>query len=194
MKLIQSALNRYLSLDPESSGRVNALRGKKVLIECFFQDKKAEVFSLKFSEKEIEVTRHPEETPDIIIKGTPISLLRMSLSKDKKKFFSDDVTIEGDLESGQQVIDLFDQLEIDWEEYLSKCVGDVPAHHVGNVVRDMKKFSKKFRDIMLRNVNEYVHEETEWFPTKEALQDFFAEIDKLRMDVDRLEARVCVFE
>ena len=41
-----------------------------------------------------------------------------------------------------------------------------------------------------RQVNEYVHEEAEFFPAREALQDFFQDIDTLRMDADRLEARV----
>ena len=38
--------------------------------------------------------------------------------------------------------------------------------------------------------DEFVHEEMKWLPAREALQDFFNDIDTLRMDVDRIEAKI----
>jgi len=128
---------------------------------------------------------------DTVISGTPLRLLQMSFSGEKRHgFFSDDVTIIGDLELGQQVMDLFDQMEIAWEEYLSQWVGDVPAYHVGRFARRIKKISHQARETLLQNIDEYIHEEAEFFPSSEALQDFFHDIDELRMDADRVDARI----
>ena len=189
LPVLQKALNRYLALDPESAVRLRALRGKVVTIELKIFPPL--IFSLLFKDNEIEILSDLSEQPDLIIRGMPLSLLRLSVSDDKRKhFFGDDVTLEGNLELGQQVTDLFDQLEIDWEEYASRWVGDVSAHQLGRVVRDVKNFAERLRESLSRNINEYVHEEAELFPSEEALQDFFADVDTLRMDVDRLEARI----
>jgi ubiquinone biosynthesis protein UbiJ len=186
---IEKSLNCYLTLDPESVARMQKLIGKTVSIEMQTHLPLPILF-LHFDEKNIQVLTETPEKIDIKINGTPLSLLRMSFTKDKKKFFSDDVSIEGNLELGQHVIDLFDQLEIDWEEHVSHWIGDVPAHQVGRAVRSLKDVSQRLRQSLLRNINEYVHEEVDLFPPLEAAQDFFAEVDVIRMDVDRLEARL----
>ena len=185
---LAAAINHYLALDPESHLRLKALEGKVVTLELLGMG-----LNLQLIFQAGKVTLRASEFEDACthIKGTPITLLRMVLTQgDRKHFFADDVTIEGDLEVGQDVIDLFDHIEIDWEEYLSRWMGDMPAHQVGNVVREIKKMSQRTREVLLQNVNEYVHEEKQLVPPTEELKDFFADVDELRMDVDRLEARI----
>lgn len=185
----QKALNKLLALDPESKSRLLKLQDKIVTLELLGTGL---CLQLVFHEGKILVKSDNFLPPHTTIKGTPLTLLRMTFEDNRKQFFADDVSIEGNLDLGQHVIDLFDQLEIDWEEYLSRCVGDVPAHQVGNFFRELKKFTKKTRRILTQNVNEFVHEEIEMFPPEEELEDFFADVDALRMDVDRLEARVAM--
>ncbi len=188
---LQKALNHYLSLDPESAHKLQGLNHKVVTIELSGINIS---FQLYFIENQISIKHENFLQANTIIKGTPLRLLQMSLSKNRKQFFADDVAIEGDLELGQQVIDLFDQLEIDWEEYLSQWVGDVPAHQIGRLARGIKQWTEKTRQIFCENMNEYIHEEIEFFPPKEALNDFFEDIDILRMDADRIEARMQILE
>ena len=189
MRLVQKALNRYLALDPESASRLARLENKRVGIELLSTGL---YFELYFIDKKIELKTKKQETqPDTIIKGTPLSLLHLTAARDdRKRFFAEDVTIEGNIELGQEVIDLFDTLEIDWEEYASHWVGDVPAHQFGRFVRRVFQFKSRAVETLEQNVNEYLHEEAEFFPPKEALSDFFRDVDHLRSDVDRLEARI----
>lgn len=185
---LETALNRYLTLDPESEKRLHQLNGKIVTIELLGMNK---TFQLIFANEKIHLQHDNFLIPDTNIKGTPLTLLHMSLTRgDRKHFFVGDVTIEGNLDLGQQVIDLFDHLEIDWEEYASRWIGDVPSHQFGRIIRNVKNFTKRAQNVLLKNVNEYVHEETDLFPPHEALQDFFLEVDELRMDVDRIAVRV----
>jgi ubiquinone biosynthesis protein UbiJ len=188
IKTLQKALNTYLLLDPESVVRLQKLHDKIICIELMGTGC---VFQLIFNEKGITLTQDSSLKADTWIKGTPLRLLHMTMAREHRQtFFSDDISIQGNLELGQVVTDLFDHLEIDWEEYLSHWVGDVPAHHLGRVARKIKSFSQQTRATLLQDINEYVHEEVDLFPPREALQDFFNDVDHLRMDVDRLEARI----
>lgn len=187
-QLFQTALNRYLALDPESTIRLRALENKIIHIELL---KLGFHFQLHFTATEIQLSTELDQEPDVIIKGTPLSLFHMTIARDNRHhFFGKDVLIEGNLELGQQIIDLFDQLEIDWEEYLSRLTGDVSAHQFGRVVRGLKKWTRQVRETLLQDVNEYIHEEINLSPPREALEDFFSDIDTTRMDADRLEARI----
>lgn len=186
--ILQKALNHYLALDPESKTRLLELEGKIVTLELLGLGLTVQLF---FADHKIKISCDELLTPDTYIKGTPLTLLRMTLTEgDRKHFFAEDVSIEGNLDLGQKVIDLFDHIEIDWEEYLSKWVGDVSAHQIGRFAERAISFSKRLHETLLQNVNEYVHEEADLFPSQEASQDFFADVDVLRMDVDRAEARV----
>ena len=194
---LPKALNRYLALDPESKRRLQKLENKVITIKLlvnetpFYKETNSE-FQLLFTAEGIQLKTEAFSSPDTIIKGTPLSLLHMALAHhdDRKKFFSDDVAIEGNIELGQQVIDLFDALEIDWEEYLSHWIGDVSAYQVMRFAKKLNTFRRRFKSTLTQNINEYVHEEINLFPPLEALQDFYHDVDVLRMDTDRLEARV----
>lgn len=186
---IQHLLNKIILLDPESKNRLSKLDGKVVTIALNMLD--GINFQLHFNAHEIELQTSDFKKADTVITGTPLSLLHLSLSPtNRKKFFSEDVSIEGNIELGQEVIALFDELDIDWEEYASKWIGDVPAHNIGRFAKKIRKFSKNLRETLYQNINEYTHEEIHLFPPREELQNFFQDVDVLRMDVDRLDARI----
>ncbi len=186
---IQNLLNKLISLDPESKNRLSKLDGKVVTIVLNMLH--GIRFQLHFHASNIELKTSEIKQADTIITGTPLSLLHLSLSpNNRKQFFAEDVSIEGNIELGQDVIALFDELDIDWEEYASKWVGDVPAHNLGRFANKIKKFNKNLRETLCQNINEYTHEEIHLFPPHEELKDFFHDVDALRMDVDRLDARI----
>ncbi len=185
--MLEKAINRYLAMDSESKRRMALLDNKIVTLELAGI---ALTTQLVFTTNGIQLKWDHFIEPDLIIRGTPLNLLHMSLSTDRKKFFADDVIVEGNMELAQQVLAVFDDLEMDWEDTFSKYLGDVPAYQTGRLLRHLKNMSQRFRNILSYNLNDYVHEEINVVPTKEALQHFFHDIDELRMDVDRLEARI----
>ncbi len=193
---LTQALNRYLALDPESSQRLQPLKNKTIRIELciaqapLYKEDKCQ-FQMLFTETGIQLKTFDLSAPDTHLKGTPLSLLRMTFShKNRKSFFEKDICIEGDPELGQQVIALFDELEIDWEEYISYWIGDIPAHQLTRFTRKLSTLGNRLRETLAQNINEYVHEEVDLFPSPEALQDLFHGVDELRMDTDRLEEKI----
>lgn len=188
MNFLSRIMNACLSLDPESTKRLDKLRRKTISIELLpmhFQ------FHCQFDASAIQIHPGLSQSAEAVIRGTPLQMMGILLNPaNRTRFFADDVVIEGNAELGQQVIELFDHLQIDWEEHLSHWVGDAPAYHAGLAVSKLQSWMKSTHDSLKSDISDYMHEEARWLPAREALQDFFAEIDLIRMDVDRAEAAI----
>lgn len=185
---LNKAINSYLNLDPESKMRVKKLSGKAIAIELLpFHFR----FQCVFSEDNVEVFSDESIETETQIRGTPLQMMGVMINKDnRQQFFAEDITITGNAELGQQVIALFDELQIDWEEHMAQFVGDVPAYHVSRLMKKMGGWLRHSENSFSQDVNEYIHEEAGLFPSNEAFQDFFNDIDALRMDVDRAEIKI----
>lgn len=189
---LTNAINRILNLDPDSAHRLKKLQGKTISIELLpFHF----IFHCCFNENGVIVKEGPTENADTNISGTPLQMLNVMLLKnERQRFFSEDLMMEGNAEIGQEMIRLFDELYIDWEEMLSHLVGDVSAHHVGRFVDSVTDWLTQAKKNIGQDMSEFMHEEARLFPARLALQDFFDDIDALRMDVDRIEAKIKLLE
>ncbi len=185
---IEAAFNRYLALDPAALRRVGRLEGRVIAIEltgldiCLF---------LLPGRDGVQVVGHYEGEPDARLTGTPLALMRMGLSDDaSRQLFAHGVEIRGDTELGQQFKQILDEVEIDWEEQLSRVTGDVAAHQIGRAARGLAGWGRQTADSLTRDLGEYLQEEARLVPGAAEVQRHIAEVDTLRADVDRLEARV----
>lgn len=187
LPFLSKTINRFLQLDPESANRLEKLADKAVKVELAPFDV---TFICRFTKEGAILTADDLTETQTTIRGTPSALFNVVIDKtNRQRFFKEDVLITGDAELGQDVMQLFDSLEIDWEDYLANFIGDSPASLTGMVFRGMKKWIKQTDKNMSDNVNEYLHEEANWLPARAALNDLFQEIDETRLDADRLEAR-----
>lgn len=186
---IEKALNAYLRNDLGSRKRLAKLAGKSAAIELLPFDI---IFLCSFHPDSVSIHLDDGTTePAAKIKGTPLQLFGMLLDKDRRQqFFADDVVMEGDAEIAQQVMHLFEHIHIDWEEHTSALIGDVPAHHLGKLAGRFRTWVTSTSTSFSQDANDYLHEEKAWFPHREELQEFFTDIDTIRMDTDRLEARI----
>lgn len=185
---LSKAINRYLRLDPESYLQLKELQGHLLGIELL---PFSIMLYLQFNERGIVGLDETTETPDLIIRGTPWQLLNVARDKkNRAQLFADEIKVEGDALLGQKVMTLFDELDIDWEEQVARLTGDVSAHKIGGMIRGVQQWFKKADASLTADITDYLHEESGWLPAREALQDFFMDIDTLRMDVDRLDAKM----
>ena len=138
-------------------------------------------------------TQH-EGTPDATLSGTPLSLLRMAGPAPEAALRTGSVHIQGDAEVAQTFSELLKQARPDLEEELSRILGDVAAHHVGNVARSALGFARRAADTFTQNVSEYLQEEGRDVPSRTEAEEFISGVDRLRDDVDRFEARLVLLE
>ena len=133
-------------------------------------------------------------TPNATLSGTPLSLLRMAGPAPETALRTGSVHIHGDAEIAQTFSELLKQARPDLEEELSRVIGDVAAHQVGNVARSALGLARRAADTLAQNVSEYLQEEGRDAPSRTEADEFIAGVDKLRDDVDRLEARLVLLE
>jgi len=188
---LEKAIARYLSGDPEALKRLGELQGKVIAFEL--RDL-ASTFYLFPGSEGIKIKMSLDGTPDTCIRANLPTLIRMGLVSDKKDksktLFSGDIEITGDVELGQIFSDILQNVEIDWEEELSKVTGDVIAHKAGNVARDLASWLSQTVQTAQLNTAEYLHEESRMLPDGNEVSAFMKAVDSLRNDTDRLEARV----
>jgi len=185
---LSKAMNIWLGLDPESEQRLKKLNEKVITIELLpFHY----TFQCEFTQKGVVLHQDALLPAETQIRGTPLQLMTVAIIKDnRQRFFAEDVMMEGNAEIGHEVIALFDELQIDWEEYLSHLIGDINAYRSGRLLKKAKSWLDNTFQSLTDNINEFVHEEAEWLPGREALEDLFSDIDSLRMDVDRINAKI----
>lgn len=185
---LEAALNQYLQLDPDSRSHLASMEGKCLAVELKGLDIS---FYLLTDNQGIQVLNHYPEQPDATLSGTPMELLGLALEQQPgPAMFAGGVKISGDTELGQHFKRLFDSLDIDWEEHLSQYTGDIIAHKLGSLFRSGKEWRQQAADILQQDVAEYLLQEDHLVPEKAELEEFFSEIDKLREDTDRIQARI----
>ncbi|MGB5591910.1 MAG: sterol-binding protein, partial [Gammaproteobacteria bacterium] len=124
------------------------------------------------------------------LSGLPLSLARLGLTVDPDVFRKGAVSISGDPVLAQDFQRLLDLARPDWEEELSRLVGDVAAHQLGNAARDLMRWSLQAADTLGRDTSEYLREESRDLPTRFEVDEFLDQVDELSGDIDRAEARL----
>jgi len=185
---MQAAFNRCLSFDSLSQQQFAKLQGKVIAIELVGMGVK--VFLLPTAEQ-VEIVADYQTEADVTLSGTPFAFARMGMADDSAdSIFQGDVRLSGDTALGSRFGEIIKGMEIDWEEMASRLMGDVMAHKLGNVVRGGIALGKENFVNSQQTLAEYLKEELRQLPASEQVEAFLNEVDKLRNDVDRAEARL----
>lgn len=181
------AANAALELDPLTLKRLEDLSGSVIVIEL--EGLGVRIF-VRPHAKGLDLMSDYEGDVETTLRGTPMALLRMSNGKPGEGLFGDGVTIQGDIELGQRLQRIFAQIDIDWEEHISHLTGDIIAHQIGEGFRKLTQWSKSNNRSCERDISEYLRYETDSLPLDWEVEEFMEGVDKIRGDVDRLEARI----
>jgi ubiquinone biosynthesis protein UbiJ len=185
---LETALNRYIRLDLDAGELLAPLAGRVIAltVEPF-----SETIYLCPTASAIQVLDAYPDPPDTRISGSLSALSMMGISaKPMRSVFSGAVKIEGDIATGRQFQALFDSLNIDLEEHVSRFTGDVIAHQVGNFFRTGARWTRESLRTFELNLSEFLQEETRDLPAGPEAEIFYRQIDALRADFDRLSSRI----
>ncbi len=120
--------------------------------------------------------------------GVPLRLLPRLAAKDEAAMR--EVKFEGDSELAALLADLSRHLEWDFEEDLSRVVGDIAAHRIAGAARSTHAWQQEAQDRLSANLAEYLTEERRAFITTQDLDALARANEALRDDIARLEARL----
>ena len=188
LNLLATALNNYLALDPEAPEKLTAFDGRVLGIDIKGPNR---TIYLLINDNRISAVKTYDKEPDAMIIGSPAALFKLGVHRDSAPlFFAGEVEIRGDTRLGRRFKSLLAEMEIDWEEHLSRFVGDIAAHRIAGLVNDLRKWSRSAADNFADDVGEYLQEESRDVLSGAEMEMFYQQVDKLRDDTERLKARI----
>jgi ubiquinone biosynthesis protein UbiJ len=137
---------------------------------------------------------------DAVIAGSPLSLLRLLASgaaaqvRPARDAARAPVRITGDAEVAARYRELFALARPDWEEELSRLVGDLPARRLALAASGVLAFAARVRRTAGENLAEYLTEESRDLVNRPELEEFLLGVDRLRETADRVDARLTRLE
>jgi ubiquinone biosynthesis protein UbiJ len=185
---VEQALNAALALDPHTAERLARLQGRLIAVEL--RGTGITLTLQPTSAGKLRLMGDYDGAVDTTLRGAPFALLRLGSARAGEGLFSGEVVIDGDVELGTQFQRVFEKLDINWEEHLSRLTGDSIAQQIGNGVRGLFGWGQRSADHLGRDVADCLQEEHEALPLAWEVEEFIRGVDTLRSDVDRLEARV----
>jgi len=187
LAFLEISTNRALRFDPAALERLARLNNKVIKIHVLGLD--LPLFVIAGADG-LRILGDYDDDVDTVIQGAPFSLLSLLWDQDRLSVHRGDVRIDGDLELGQRFQNILRDLDIDWEEILSKVVGDVGAHQAANVASDIFHWIKQTTESFLLDSAEYITEERRDLPSLYEVQQFLQEVDEVQAAADRIAQRV----
>lgn len=190
IEVLQKLINRYLKLDMRLQQHLHPLVDKYFLVEITGVDLTFHIF-FNTDSIAIDFVAPAAKSPDLIICGSPTALWRLFRSDESTfQLCLRDVKVSGDLNFAHAIQIFFKAIDIDWEEQFSHVVGDVLAHELFRGFSAVQQWGQVLSENFKLNLTEYLQEEVRYFPVLDEVKEFEEEVDMLRDDVERLEARI----
>lgn len=185
---IEQAVNAVIGMDAAAAERLARLHGRTVAIRL--RGVGLELVFVPGPDGQLQLLGSIEGEPDCRLSGSPLDLMRSGDKTDgPAQLFAGRVTIDGDVELAQQFGAIVGGLDIDWEEQLARLTGDVFAHEVGTAARKAGRWGRRSAEVLGQDLAEYLTEEAQLVPHRAEVEAFLDEVDRLRDDLARLEAR-----
>lgn len=180
LQLLEPALNKVLALDPATAVRLPALAGKplKVVLTPLNNS-----ITLKVESDQLRFAGN-DEPAAITLTGSLQDFLQAAANRGELAAGS--LQVQGDVGAAQRWQQFFSDLQPDWEEELSKYLGDIAGPQLANLLRAVTTWLKQALSQLQQTSVEYLQEESRLLVAPAELQAFLAEVDRLRDDAERL--------
>lgn len=185
---IERLIKSHLAEAKGATAALAPLIGKVILLD--FTPPGREIY-LCPGPQEIQILTSLSGTPDLIIRGSPLTFLKaaMSLSEEAAIRHSG-LTLEGDLQLARALTQLSQVLNIDWQRVLSRTLGERLAREALEGLRAGRHWLQKGASSLESDLGDYLREESRWCPDALEVERFLTAVDQLRDETERLEARL----
>lgn len=186
--LIISALNLYLEQDIERAASLEQLKDK--IIRITVKEINLDLW-LKVHETSFEEVNDNGQIPDVEINTSVKMLPDYLMGVDQDKLIKNgSIEIKGDTHIASVMQNTLREIEIDWEEIISKYTGDAVAYQLGKGARALHAFGSRLRDNLRQDIRDYLQDNIQVSATQDEVDQFVQQVDMTRAQLDRLEARL----
>lgn len=175
------ALDHVLRQNPWASDRLRPYAGRTIKLELVPFEA-----LITISDEGGFLPAAPGAAPDVIIRIPPGAVLRLLAGRSPEHV----IQMDGDTTLATDVGTVLRHLQWEYEEDLSRLVGDIPAHALVSLGRQLMAESKRQWESLATAATEYFVEERPLIAKRRHLERFSRDVDALRDDVERLARRV----
>ncbi|WP_323846278.1 ubiquinone biosynthesis accessory factor UbiJ [Microbulbifer magnicolonia] len=183
---LETAINTALKYDPGTRARLQRLDGKALELNLTAPPLQ---FCLCIEGDQVRVRGHWEGEVSTRLTGSAIAFVRL-LRDPAATPAQLDVSVSGSSALLAELQSIMRDLDIDWEAPFAQLVGDMPAHTVGNLLRDASRWLSGNLRRAPRAAAEAVSEEWRLTPPQAQFEAFVEDLADLSLATERLEARV----
>ncbi|WP_192980291.1 ubiquinone biosynthesis accessory factor UbiJ [Pseudomonas sp. EggHat1] len=185
---VEAGLNRALRLDGTALPRLQALAGKVIAVQC--QSPALELFILPSGDG-LQLAAQWHAPADCTLTAPAASLVRLALSREKTAILHrPEVSLDGDSAVLLQLAGILQDLELDWEYEISRWLGPVATTLLAGHLRSRVNLASHGAASLKQNLADYLAEESRTLVGQREADARFAELDQLKIALDRLEARI----
>jgi ubiquinone biosynthesis protein UbiJ len=190
LNAVARLLNRSLVETTSAQGLLAALEQKSLAINVLLNPD-AEPIRIRFLiEQQKFCVLMDQEPATTSIRGTPLSLLKLSGLQLLSSLTTQSTHIDGDVEVARRFELLFKSLHFDVEATLAEKIGDKRAYLVNQAAkRGAAMLLRQLRSVG-RQSREFLTEEAQLLTPTAQVQQFSHETARLRDDAERLQARL----
>lgn len=187
LSALQSGINHLLNYDPDTRSELRRLEGRVIAVEV--TQPTLQLFILP-DPAGLQLTTTRPLRVDVTISGHASALIGMITRRDRPNTSQGHVEIRGDVHLAQRVQHVLKSVNIDWEEFISRYAGDMAAHRIGRLSRDMRGYISSAGRTLASQFSEYLIYEQDMLPVRHEVERFVEEVDTLRDDVERTQLRL----
>lgn len=184
----EHGLNRLLRLDGTALPRLARLTGSVLAIHCTAPELR---FHILPNANGLRLANHWQGEADCTLHAPATILLRLATSRQKIAILhSPLVSLEGDSTGLLALAEILQDLELDWEYELSRWLGPVATQLLAGSLQHATRWSSRSLASLRQDLADYLGEEARTLVGRLEAEACFAEVDDLRLAMDRLEARI----
>ena len=188
---IETLINRALREDISTLTRLEQQEGRLLAIEVSDLGR----VNIRFLREGIALSMTQESEADVVLSGTASDFLGLARADNKAhELINSQIDMQGDTELALFVTRTVEKLDIDWEAVIQPLTGSLLAHQVGKGIRSLINWRTSTGNVYRTAAKEYLEDELNIVTPQPLLNQFAEETDQLRLQADRLAARITQLE
>lgn len=185
---VERGVNPLLGTDSVTLQRLSGLSGK--VIEVRATSPSFSLYLIPHAEG-IQLAQHWEAEPACVLTASASQLLQLALSDTKTSILHQDgVQIEGNSGVLLELAEILQDLQLDWPYLLQQWVGPLAAGILTSAAHSSTEWTRQSAKSLQANLADFLAEESRLLVGNNEAQLCFEQLDKTKLQLDKLEARV----
>jgi len=185
--MIIEKINKFISIAIENSNLekqdFSSLNGKKITI---ILSNTSTIINIKINDENIMLQESNDVEPDLSLEGSPIAFINYFNNIDT----DNSIKISGAASLAEKFSNVAEKINIDWEQIIANYTTDDIAYYTAKISESLKKNSGGVKESFIRNLKEYIRDETDIIPSKESINSYVKDVDNLRNKIEMLDVKL----